>query len=125
MTEKERFVTLIITKQLEVMGKPKAAIQLLLTELQFVEIAKLMGMDLWKFTQDEVERLRQEVLALAARLVQVRGMTPYQLWRTELAELEAEYVNYTADRALQYSQEPDPKRKSGHVGSGQAKRTKK
>jgi len=88
ISEKLRFVLLVIDDKIVVFKKTKAQIAAELTKHKFEEQDYLLSMALYKFTKEEVDALKKELDDLKEELKIHNGKTAKDLWQSDLEKLE-------------------------------------
>jgi DNA gyrase/topoisomerase IV subunit B len=87
VSEKLRFVLLVIDDKIVVFKKKKIEIAEELTKHKFKEHDYLLAMQLYKFTNEEVDFLKKELLDLKEELKILLGTTVKKLWNDDLDKL--------------------------------------
>lgn len=89
LSEKARYITLVLERDVELIGADKPS---LMRELEhthhFADPEKLVAMRQDKLTKTEYERLKREVEAAQQELRKLQDTTPQQLWEHDLDDLE-------------------------------------
>ena len=97
---KVKFILSIVENKLEIRNKKKAEIEMELGELGFPKLSKnsevgnydyLLKMDLYKLTQEEIEKLKKEHNEKEIEVGKLEGMTAKDIWKIELDELQNAY----------------------------------
>ena len=87
VSEKLRFVLLIIDDKIVVFKKTKSEIANELTKHKFEDQTYLLAMPLHKFTREEVDLLKKELSELTDELKVLKGKTEKDLWMSDLDKL--------------------------------------
>jgi DNA topoisomerase-2 len=87
VSEKLRFVLLVIDDKITVFKKKKAEIAAELTKHGFTEQDGLLSMTLHKFTNEEVDNLKKELENLKTELKVLNSKTAKDLWEEDLNKL--------------------------------------
>jgi DNA topoisomerase-2 len=87
ISEKLRFVLLVIDDKIVVFKKKKSEIADELTKHKFEDQNYLLSMALYKFTREEVDALKKELNDLKEELNILISKTPKDLWKHDLNEL--------------------------------------
>jgi DNA gyrase/topoisomerase IV subunit B len=87
ISEKLRFVLLVIDDKIVVFKKKKIEIAAELTRHEFEEQDYLLGMPLYKFTLEEVDDLKKELTNLKNELNVLCGKSGKDLWENDLDKL--------------------------------------
>jgi DNA topoisomerase II len=87
ISEKLRFVLLVIDDQIVVFKKTKAQIAAELTRHKFQEHDYLLSMALYKFTKEEVDALKKDLDDLKEELRILNGKSAKDLWDEDLNKL--------------------------------------
>lgn len=94
ISEKLRFVLLVINDQIIIFKKKKSDIINELTKHKFIEHDYLLSMPLYKFTHEEVEALQKNLNDLKYELNILLSKTPKDLWNADLDKLLQNISNY-------------------------------
>ena len=105
---KRRFVQLIVSEELRLQGRPRAAVVEDMTARGLAPDREgkwdhLLGMSFSSATLEHVERLDAECRRLAEELEALRRETPSSMWLDDLAELEEVHGRYLEERAARTS----------------------
>lgn len=88
LTEKMRFLTMVIEGTLELRNCPKKKIEESLVEHHFDQpFDTYLNMPLWSITKEKVESMRKECEAAAVDLKRINHQTGNDLWREDIASL--------------------------------------
>jgi len=87
ISEKLRFVLLVIDDKIIIFKKTKAQIAVELTRLFFEDQDHLLSMTLHRFTKEEVDSLKKELEDLKNELCILNGKTAKDLWNEDLNNL--------------------------------------
>jgi DNA topoisomerase-2 len=102
LANKARYITETVEGRIDLRKKAKDVIVALLSEKQFALIdgsfEYLIGMRMDSVSKEKVAQLLRERDELQAALVKLRDTTAHAMWLTELAEFEAVYRVYKAER---------------------------
>jgi DNA topoisomerase-2 len=92
LSNRARFIKMIIDGKLKLGNRPKQEIVLELDELKFDRINSsfdyLLSMQIQTLTKEKYEQLVNEVKEKSAELVIVKKTAPIDMYRTDLAELK-------------------------------------
>ena len=92
LSNRARFIKMIIENKLKVSNRPKQEIVTDLEKLKFDKINHsfdyLLGMQIQTLTKEKYEQLLKEVEAKEAELVVVKKTAPIDMYRTDLSELK-------------------------------------
>jgi DNA topoisomerase-2 len=87
ISEQVRFVELVISDKIIVFKKKKSEIEQELVTNKFEFIDRLLSMKLHQFTSEEIEKLRNNLDNLEKRLIELKSISPKDIWKSELTML--------------------------------------
>jgi DNA topoisomerase-2 len=105
LTNKERYITSILSGELDLRGKRSDALSALLEAHGYDKEANkydyLIKMPMDSVTDENVERLHADCIKTSSELEAIANTPEVKMWLTDLAALQSEYVKYTAGRTMQ------------------------
>ncbi len=88
ISERVKFVRMVINDQIVVFKKPKAVIEEQLIERKFIRRTELMAMKLHQFTKEEIDKLERQLDDLTNELEILKSKSKKDLWKEDLDKLE-------------------------------------
>lgn len=88
ISERLRFVKMVVSNELVIFKKPDSEVDALLTKHKFINKTELLGMSIRKFTLDEIKKLEKNLEDLVCELKCIKGKTKEDLWREDLSKLK-------------------------------------
>ncbi|NBS68605.1 hypothetical protein EBT31_06775 [bacterium] len=85
LSERERFVRLVVSGKLVVFKKPKAVLEKELSDLQFTELETLLNIRTYEYTQESIEKLVNEAQKTRTELVTMKTKPVSDMWKENLA----------------------------------------
>jgi DNA topoisomerase-2 len=105
LTNKERYITSILSGELDLRGKRSDALCALLEAHGYAKESNkydyLIKMPMDSVTDENVERLHADCVKTSSELEMISNTPEVQMWLTDLASLQSEYVKYIAARTTQ------------------------
>merc|ERR1711991_958466 len=104
ISEKERFVRMIVKNELNILGKKKLEIHDVLKSNGFKTLTNknnydyLLNMSIWNLSNDNLEKLTKEKETKELEFNELNNSDPSQLWRSELIALRKLLKKKDSDR---------------------------
>lgn len=119
LNNRRRFVALLVSGELRVLGVRRSDLEARLLELGLGDVEHLLAMSLAACTLESMERLDAEANQARERLEVVSRQTAVDMWELDLLEVEKGYAAYQdAMRSVRESDRRESEEKSGVDASG-------